>query len=92
MEMYGPDRLRGLYARMSPCRGERLLAADRCFFPRVKVCIMVARSDNSPQEDGIRPELVARVRREIRQGTYETLEKFELAFERMLNEVREEEE
>jgi hypothetical protein len=76
---------------MSPCKGERLLTADRCFFPRVKVCIMVARSDNSYQDD-FRPELVARVRREIQQGTYETLEKFELAFERMLYEIREEEE
>lgn len=38
-------------------------------------------------EPEIREELVARIRREIAAGTYETIEKLEIAFERMLDDV-----
>jgi len=41
---------------------------------------------NSPQDDpAIRKDLVARVRREIQEGTYDTEEKWEAALDRMLD-------
>ncbi len=38
-------------------------------------------------EEGIRPALVARVRKAIAEGTYDTPEKWEAALDRLLDEV-----
>jgi hypothetical protein len=43
--------------------------------------------DLRPAEDGIRHGLVARVRREIAAGMYDTPEKLEIALERMLDQI-----
>ena len=40
------------------------------------------------ESEPIREELVARIRAEIAQGTYETAEKLQIAFERMLEDVQ----
>lgn len=47
------------------------------------------RKARSSIRDGIRYDLVARVRREIAAGTYDTPEKLELALERMLDQFGE---
>jgi hypothetical protein len=51
----------------------------------------LTRADESnakrPESAGIRLELVARVRREIEAGTYDTEEKWALAEERLLDHV-----
>jgi hypothetical protein len=39
--------------------------------------------ETSAPQPGIRADLVARVRREIAEGTYDTQEKFEIALERL---------
>lgn len=38
----------------------------------------------SPRSDGLRLDLIARVRREIAAGTYDTPDKMEIALERLL--------
>jgi len=40
-----------------------------------------------PVEAGIREELVARIRREIAEGTYETNDKLAIALDRMIDDV-----
>jgi hypothetical protein len=47
---------------------------------------MTKRHEQAPQH-GIRADLVARVRREIQQGSYETPEKLEIAFRRLLEDM-----
>jgi hypothetical protein len=42
------------------------------------------RQASAAQPQGVRAELVARVRREIAEGTYDTPEKFEIALDRLL--------
>jgi len=42
------------------------------------------RRTSQPQDAGIRADLVARVRQEIADGTYDTPEKFEIALARLL--------
>jgi anti-sigma28 factor (negative regulator of flagellin synthesis) len=48
------------------------------------------RQPRPPREPEIRVELVARVRREIAEGTYDTPEKWEIALDRLLDRVEEE--
>jgi hypothetical protein len=49
-------------------------------------------NDNPPPSDDrpIRADLVARVRREIAEGSYDTPEKFDVALERLLRRLEEE--
>lgn len=47
---------------------------------------------NDPANEPIRTDLVARIRREIQQGRYDTPEKLEIALLRLLSEVEESEE
>lgn len=44
-----------------------------------------ARKSTQPMDPGIRTALVARVRREIAAGTYDTPEKFAIALDRMID-------
>lgn len=48
--------------------------------------------ESTENNTGIRTDLVARVRREIAAGTYDTPEKFEIAFDRMLRRIESEDE
>jgi hypothetical protein len=45
-------------------------------------------AESMPGPDGVRHELVRRVRREIASGVYDTPEKLELALERLLNHLQ----
>lgn len=45
---------------------------------------MIVTLDDASAFDGVRADLVARIRREIQHGAYETPEKWERALERLL--------
>lgn len=93
MHMYGPDRLRGPFSRMRPFWFKGSVNsypnADRLRSLLWGAPVMVSPRDDCPREEAIRVDLVARVRREIRQGTYETPEKLEVAFARLVKELEE---
>lgn len=91
--MHGSDRFRGLLARIGTFRGDRPIplspTANRLGTGLWEVHIMVVQLENACPDPEIRAELVARIRRAIQQGTYETPEKLEIAFQRLLEELTE---
>ncbi len=62
------------------------------FFTQVEAPCMTTHRDNFPHDPHIRADLVARIRREILRGTYDTPEKLELALQQLLNEATEDDE
>ena len=50
----------------------------------VRARVAISGSDSATLEGGIRLDLVARVRKEIAEGTYDTPEKLEAALERLI--------
>lgn len=65
---------------------EQMLTCPRCSVSRNRLSGLFDAPEKTDGE-AIRVDLVQRVRREIADGTYETPEKWEAAFERLVRDV-----
>ena len=82
--------LRGPVSRTRRWWEDAATACPRSSSRRISKMDYRGRQPRPPQEPEIRVELVARVRREIAEGIYETPEKWEVALDRLLDRLEEE--
>lgn len=86
MQRYG---MKSLTSRKSTRRNERARTAALPWYATLEVTPMIMPRNRKFPDPSVRAGLVARIRREIEKGEYDTPEKLELALQRMFESLAE---
>ena len=91
MQIYGPGQVHTAQGINAPHNPQIRRGAEGVAQPASGDQLSISAAAEAAVEaatgDGVRTELVARIRSEIANGTYETAQKLDLALDRMLNEI-----